>query len=60
MISENMASDLYSCHLYESSLLKQISGFPMHWAVICARGEEEETLRKEKRGALGRGGGAEE
>lgn len=31
----------------------------MHWAVICARGEEEETLRKEKRGALGRGGGAE-
>lgn len=31
----------------------------MHWAVICARGEEEETLRKEKRGALGRGGRAE-
>lgn len=31
----------------------------MHWTVICARGGEEKTLRKKKRGVLGRGGGAE-
>lgn len=32
----------------------------MHWTVMCARGGEEKTLRKEKGGGvLGRGGGAE-